>query len=298
MSSHQIVALFIPAAFSSALRVPARRQTPPLRHTSLHSCCSPVMFRLSKPIRTLSCVQTALPRSGRRSAWIPPLLGRLHALLAPGELSGSRFRDTRYAIGGVLETACELACLSLCDSVASNEKVDVGSHPSQILGACLPCWFSRGTAAEDPPSSIFIHTKRPGCHGSNKKAMSMQDAGCRIGIANPRQRAWVEWPNAELRYIARLLGLHVLKLFSFIEANLDAFRRLEHDVAAEHRKFLLPALNPLVRLQDPYYCVRHFRQRKILACNMTLERGLSISSPADIVVVDEYTHQCIFEDHR
>ena len=118
-----------------------------------------------------------------------------------------------------------------------------------------------------------------------KKAMNM-----RRKLRQPKKTC------VELRYIAYLLGLHVLLLFSSVEANLDAFRGLEHDIAAEHRKFLLPALNPLVRLQNPYYGVRHLSQREILACEMTLEHRLSILSLGDAVI--GCTHQCICEDHH
>ena len=72
--------------------------------------------------------------------------------------------------------------------------------------------------------------------------------------------------------------------FSPVESHLHTFGGLEHDVAAEHRKLLLPALDPLIRLQDPYYGVCHFRHREVLTCKVTSEEAPLRSSLGNAAV--------------
>lgn len=75
-----------------------------------------------------------------------------------------------------------------------------------------------------------------------------------------------------------MLPGHVLS-FASVEAKLDAFGGLQHDVAAEHRELILPALDAIVRLQNPHHRVRHLGQREVLPCRMTLE-GVSLNFPS------------------
>ena len=67
------------------------------------------------------------------------------------------------------------------------------------------------------------------------------------------------------------VGLHIAcalqgtaPSLSPVKSHIHTFGGLEDDVAAEHRKLVLPALNPLVRLQDPYQCVCHLGQCEVL----------------------------------
>ena len=139
--------------------------------------------------------------------------------------------------------------LVLHQLVQQEQTVDLSSIAAQLASRCAVC-----TGRLDKLHGILERTEDARSFGNSSEKPTADHLESRC-IA--------------YELLSATVGLHMpcdKPSFSLIERHMNTFCRLEHNIAAEHRKFVLPAFDFFVRLQDSYDCVCHFCQGEILAC--------------------------------